>query len=608
MHERPTFQRYMEPVYFGRFELSNAQYRRYLDDHVKEYDTGSGGLGTIERIVASLWSVTDKERRDVKYKLWRQFYEANRQVIWDAFDKIGKLDGLKVTRPGGDVDEDATAKKMRHEPLPRGIKLKYLSPMRPPTPWKGYHPPEDELDHPVRGCTYNEFERFGVWSGMHIMTEYEFEFAARGPEGRPFPWAGDQFPETSKLNELIVNWGSRVTKNFEPTTVPGHGLPGGMSWCGAFNLVGNVAEWTSSWFENYPGNDTPNSFLGRYVKVIRGGSCADQEKLVLRPSYRNFQGNDAKGPPFPRNGYPWVGTRMAAYVESGRDQLGPITRRMTRYKRVKEGHLDFENFKGTVSNNWTAPGAEVANHVYVLGPSAAVVFIPTKSLLVPDRSLELKELWEKSTRVQRSSSFMKRSESDDPMFVLGVLHFDVPLAKVLVPEPPNPNADKKGKKKKKSRRRRRKGGPPTIEGTCPPGTYALAFWHGQLCLTTPSLSFVCFIPKYPGQKWQAQVEKLGKKDPRMGTTLDIDTDLDEGPLKFQIDLGGEKPNDAYRVTVDALLQFETGALESAGNGTWLANPRPEMPSDDDAPANGGGEKKDDGEEKGDAGKKDDAGK
>ena len=376
LHERPEHMHYVEPVYFGRYELSNAQYRRFLDDHVKEFDTGGGGLGTIDRIVTSLWSVTERERKDIKYNLWRQFYDANKDVIWEGFKGINKLDELLVKRPGGEVDEDATAKKMRYEPLPRGIKLKYLSPVRPPTEWKGYHPEDDELDHPVRGCTYNDFERFAVWSGMHIMTEFEYEYAARGPQGNPFPWAGDTFPLTSKLSELIVNWGAKVTKKYEPTTVPCHGLPGGVSWCGVYNLVGNVAEWTSSWFENYPGNTTRNNYLGRYVKIIRGGSGTDQETVVLRPAFRNFQGNDAKGPPYPRNGYPWAGTRMAAYLESGRDQLGPITRHVVRYKKVKEHHLDAEHFKGTVSNNWTEPGAEVTNHMYVLGPSAAVVFIP----------------------------------------------------------------------------------------------------------------------------------------------------------------------------------------------------------------------------------------
>ena len=598
LHEKPQYEHLLEPVYLQRYELSNAQYRRFLDDFVRTYDTGSGGLGTIERIVAKLWSVEDKERRNVKYKLWRQFYEANKDVIWEALRKAGKLEKHVVRRPGGEVDEDATAKKMRHVPLPRGLKLTYLSPMRPPRGWKDFNPDPDELDHPVRYCSYNDFERFGVWAGMHVQTEGEYEFAARGSKASMYPW-GDTFPQTAKLNEMIVNWGAKITnKRFEPTTVPCHALPGGASWCGVFNLVGNVGEWTASWFENYKGNSTRNQFLGRFVKVIRGGSGVDLETLVLRPAFRNWQGNDAKGPPYPDNAYPWIGARMASYIESGRDQLGPITRHVVRYKKVKEHHLNLRKFKGMVSNNWTEPGAEVTNHVYVLGRSASVVFIPVRTLLVPDRNLALRELWEKSSRVRKTSSLLKRSESEEAMFVLGVLHIDAPLAKVQIPEPPpDPDAkDEKGKKKKKpKRRRRKKGGPPTVEGSCPQGTYLLTFWHGKLCLTKPSLSFACFLPTYPGQKWQAQVVKTRDKEaPIPETTLAIDTDLDEGPLKFQILLGGEKPDEAYRVEVDALLTFETGALEGAGNGTWHARPRPKPK----APTNGADPGGDEGEEDG----------
>ena len=66
---------------------------------------------------------------------------------------------------------------------------------------------------------------------------------------------------------------------------PVEDLPEGRSWSGCYHMLGNVAEWTSSWFNRYPGwiqiGDTKNenpylAYEGDYVRVIRGASCADR--------------------------------------------------------------------------------------------------------------------------------------------------------------------------------------------------------------------------------------------------------------------------------------------------------------------------------------------
>ena len=88
-------------------------------------------------------------------------------------------------------------------------------------------------------------------------------------------------------------------------------MPEGASWCGALHMLGNVAEWTSSWFDAYPGWIDPSggnieknrwlAYQGEYVRVIRGGSCGDRERLVLRLPFRNFIGLERLAPPVPEN-------------------------------------------------------------------------------------------------------------------------------------------------------------------------------------------------------------------------------------------------------------------------------------------------------------------
>lgn len=573
-YETPHHAIFLRPYFIAKHETTNAQYHVFLKDFVTTYDTASGSLANLDEISAHLARLSPDEQKNPKQNVWLQFYRANKDVLWKAFE--ARMKDFIVKRPDGTLDEYATARGMRFEPLPRTLELKFYS-MRPPANWPDMGPPAGEENHPVRFVSYNDAERFAEWAGMHIPTEEEWEWAARGPESPTFPW-GNQWPP----NALYANWGGKITNNrFEPTTLPvatrdGRNPSGdeklgrldgdGRSWCGCHHMVGNVAEWTSSWFKPYGPSRAPrHSRMGEWVKIIRGGGAGDGEMLVLRAACRNFVGGGPDAPPYPENYFQWVGFRLASYMKSGRDQLGPIVRRADKAKKMPEETLALDRFIGSVTRNWVEPDATPDNHVYIRGRSKSIVLIPHTSLLREDGLQDMQKAWKRPASFKKVTGLRKKSQTDHPFFTLGVLHSDVPITPVLVRKPEEPTED--GKKQKKKRRRGRAKAPETIEGSCPPGTYLLGVWFGRPAILTTSGEFYAFLPKPEGvdKKWSAfSIEKL---DATPESTLVVDSDLDWADFSFAMPLGGKGTDDKLHLVVQGQLRFEVGALDEAG--VWI---------------------------------------
>jgi formylglycine-generating enzyme required for sulfatase activity len=152
-------------------------------------------------------------------------------------------------------------------------------------------------DHPVSESTWQGAVAFCAWRGARLPTEAEWEAAARGLEGRTYPW-GEAAPTP---DHAVFGRGRGETD-------PVGSHPKGATPEGVFDLAGNEAEWTSSLFKSYPydptdGREEPSSPGER---VTRGGDHVfDVAPDQLTGYFRDGFSRD------PRRGHRHIGFRCA---------------------------------------------------------------------------------------------------------------------------------------------------------------------------------------------------------------------------------------------------------------------------------------------------------
>jgi len=145
-----------------------------------------------------------------------------------------------------------------------------------------YYGNSDYDDYPVINISWEDARNFAEWAGGRLPTEAEWEYAARGPENRNYPWGGEA-PTCDLLNFNMC---------IGDTTAVGS-YPNGASWVGALDMAGNVWELVSDWYEadyfaRSPATNPPGPETGEF-KVVRGGAWEDDSRLTRAPHRGYYQ-------------------------------------------------------------------------------------------------------------------------------------------------------------------------------------------------------------------------------------------------------------------------------------------------------------------------------
>lgn len=192
------------------------------------------------------------------------FTPGQKQLIWAKFGSSRTMpleDGREVDLPAFEIDTLAVTNR-------QFLAFVRATGYQPAALWpwlrEGESPfPPSEAERPVVNVSFKDAQAYCQWLGLRLPTGDEWEKAARGMDGRLYPWGNDYIPE-------LVN--SAESRRGRP--LPVDSLPGGDSPYGCRQMVGNVMEWVDE-----PHPQSPD------FKYLRGGCWAISCEFLGLPGF-----------------------------------------------------------------------------------------------------------------------------------------------------------------------------------------------------------------------------------------------------------------------------------------------------------------------------------
>ncbi len=324
----------IEAFWIDRYEVSNHRYWEFLRDTASVlYRTSDHPPRSIVQVTETL--ILDPPRNlDLVNVTGKQLFLSNSAAILQAFKS------MLVRNEDKTVDLDATYERIKDRALPVGLDIRFYD-RAPPGTWPDSRYADGEIDHPVRDTAVEEAIAFALHHGRHIPTEVQWEYVARGANGFEWPWGNDgaQF-------ETNVNGGMPREINVEPRTVPVFQFAAGRSPAGAWQMLGNVSEWTSSFLDPYPGGRRALPGAPEREVVVRGGSARDQDRYLVRPAFRGWHADDPDGAPSISQRRAWTGFRTARFKDPSQSRLPTMHFRARKGRRLAAAALEKTIFAG----------------------------------------------------------------------------------------------------------------------------------------------------------------------------------------------------------------------------------------------------------------------
>ncbi|HNT29200.1 MAG TPA: SUMF1/EgtB/PvdO family nonheme iron enzyme, partial [bacterium] len=154
---------------------------------------------------------------------------------------------------------------------------------------------EGKGSHPMQCVTRSGAQAYCEWIGGRLPTEAEWEKAARGTDGRKYPWGSEptvscDYAVMAPYNESTGYYDFGCGTN---GTMPVGSKSNGVSPYGAYDMSGNVMEWLNDWYggdyyETTPTNTPAGPETGA-SRVVRGGSWKSHYDFALRASRRDYR-------------------------------------------------------------------------------------------------------------------------------------------------------------------------------------------------------------------------------------------------------------------------------------------------------------------------------
>lgn len=228
--EYPQHNVYLDAFYIDKYEVTNAQFKEFVDA------TGY---------------VTDAERRGAGEVYNPREHWAYSKCVWGGVNW--------------------------HQPYAWTENIRY------PDAWENQI--ADKMDHPVVQVSWNDAQVYAKWLDKRLPTEAEWEKAARGTKGNKLPW-GNMFETDIGGVTIHANIASECTVLVDS-------FPTGASPYGVFNMAGNVQEWVFDWYaSDYYAKSLTKNPKGPHdgkFRVLRGGSWWNAKGYQVSTISREYQ-------------------------------------------------------------------------------------------------------------------------------------------------------------------------------------------------------------------------------------------------------------------------------------------------------------------------------